>query len=173
MQACDFYYSSWLSILRISKRVEIGMSSHSRHTVESVCMCSLNRPASNVSQFTLICLCVLGPEFALFTRGAHNWKSEACANVLRQSCKQKTAGFRTYKCAVGILWATHWPVTCHSWLSASVVVGAQNYKSKQGQIAVVSLNTIPEKPAFNIKTSSQLKIFVFIPLTGICCHCDI
>lgn len=54
------------------------------------------------------------------------------------------------------------------------MVGAQNYKSKQEQMDVVSLNIIPERPAFNIKVflKKTILLFIFIPLTGIDLHCD-
>lgn len=100
-------------------------------------------------------LCVLGPKLALFTRGASQLRVRSCADVLRQSCKQRTAGTRAYKCAVGILWVIHWPATCHSWLWLLVVVGTQNYKSKQVQMDVVNSNTIPEKSNFNSGPTQQ------------------
>lgn len=111
-------------------------------------------------------LCVLGPKLGFIYKRSSQLEVRSCAKGLRQSCKQKTAGFRTYKCAVGILWASHWPGTCHSWLSALVVVGAQNYKSKQEQMDVVSLNIIPEKPAFNINVFLKQNISPFYCYTS-------
>lgn len=54
------------------------------------------------------------------------------------------------------------------------MVGAQNYKSKQEQMDVVSLNIIPERPAFNIKVflKKTILLFIFVPLTGIDLRCD-
>lgn len=153
-------WGMWLVLLiltfHLAKIVEIGTSPHSCHTVKSVCICSLSRWHQTLLSLLLSSVCSWSKVRFIYKRRSQ-LEVRSCANVLCQSCKQNTAGFGTDKCAVGILWAIHWPVTCHSWLSALVVVGAQNYKSKQEQMDVVSLNTTPEKWI----------LFIFIPLAGL------
>lgn len=131
------------------------MSWHSWHTVNSVCVCSLNRRHQTLLGLPLSSVCSWSKVGFIYMRSSQ-LRVRSCANVRPQSCKQKTAGFRTYKCAVGILWVTHWSVTCHLGLWVLVVVTAQNYKSQQEQMEVVSLNTIPEKSTFKLKPTQQV-----------------
>lgn len=139
----------------VSKRAEKGTSLHSWHTANSVCICSLSRQHQTLLSLLLSSVCSWSKVGFIYMRSSQ-LRVRSCANVRRQSCKQKTAGFRTYKCAVGILWVTHWPATCRSGLWVLVVVGAQNYKSKQEQMEDVSLNTNPEKSTFNLEPRQQV-----------------
>lgn len=120
-----------------------------------MCIRSLNRRHQTLLGLLLSSVCSWSKVGFIYRRSSQ-LRVRSCANVRCQSCKHKTAGFRPYKCAVGILWVTHWPVTCHSGLWVLVVVGAQNYKSKQEQMEVVSLNAIPEKSTSRLKPTQQV-----------------